>query len=268
MSDDPAEEACVQNLRAELARQARRIAELELAVQARDEFLSIAAHELRNPMTPLLGQVEVLLAVARRAGSPCPERILVGLQRLEQVMGRYLERAKILLDVSRITSGKLHVQPRPVDLSELVLNAVRKHLPLFEKAGCSVEQRLQPGIMAHLDALAVEQIADNLLSNAAKYGAGAPVEVALSADDAMARFVVRDHGIGISAEDQARIFDRFERTVMARSHSGGFGIGLWITRQLVQALHGAIAVESHPGEGSAFEVTLPRRPAQASEATE
>jgi signal transduction histidine kinase len=94
------------------------------------------------------------------------------------------------------------------------------------------------------------------------------VEIALSADEAMARFSVRDHGIGISAEDQARIFDRFERTVTARSHSGGFGVGLWIARQLVESLGGNVTVESHPGEGSAFEVTLPRRPPAMGEATE
>lgn len=268
MSDVAERVALIQSLQEELARQKHQIEELQLAVRARDEFLSIAAHELRNPMTPLLGQVEVLLAVARRPGSSFPEPIVAGLQRLEQAIDRYLERATTLLDVSRITSGKLRVQRRPVDLSELIFNCVSKQLPAFEKAGCFVEQHLQSSITAHLDPLAVEQIADNLLSNAAKYGVGAPVEVTLSCDEATARLSVRDHGIGISAEDKARIFDRFERTVMARSHSGGFGVGLWITCQLVQALDGKITVESQPGEGATFEVTLPRRLAETSEPTE
>ncbi|HJU17146.1 MAG TPA: HAMP domain-containing sensor histidine kinase [Stellaceae bacterium] len=268
MADKSAEEVLVQGLRDELARQARHMADLQLAVKARDEFLAIAAHELRNPMTPILGQIDILLTTARRAGSFCPQPIAAGLERLEQLIDSYIQRATALLDISRITSGKLHVHYRPVELSELILNCVRKHLPTFERAGCSVVQHLQSGVTAHLDALAVEQIVDNLLSNAAKYGAGAPVEIALSCNETTAQFSIRDHGIGISAGDQARIFDRFERVVSARNQSGGFGIGLWISRQLVEALHGDIIVDSRPGEGSTFEVILPRRPDKMSEAME
>jgi signal transduction histidine kinase len=268
MPDKTTEEALVQSLRDELARQAERIAELQSAVQARDEFLSIAAHELRNPMTPLLGQIDVLLALARREGENCPPPIAAGLERLEALIGGYIQRATTLLDISRLTSGMLSLTRQSIDLSELIVNCVRKHRPVLERAGCPVAQHVPSGISAYLDGLAVEQIADNLLSNAAKYGAGAPVEIALSADERIARFSVRDHGIGISPEDQKRIFDRFERAITSRSQSGGFGIGLWVTGRLVQALGGEIRVGSSPGAGSTFEVILPRRPPEASEETE
>jgi signal transduction histidine kinase len=100
----------------------------------------------------------------------------------------------------------------------------------------------------------------NLLSNAAKYGAGRPVEVTVSSDSETSRLTVRDHGIGIDLEHQARIFDRFERAVSVR-HYGGLGLGLWIVRQIVEAHGGSISVESSPGKGSAFTVELPRQPA-------
>jgi signal transduction histidine kinase len=105
----------------------------------------------------------------------------------------------------------------------------------------------------------VEQVVTNLLSNAIKYGAGRPVEVAVSGDDLLARLTIRDHGIGIPLEHQARIFERFERAVSDR-HYGGLGLGLWIVRQIVDALGGSIIVESEAGKGSTFTVNLPRSP--------
>jgi signal transduction histidine kinase len=110
------------------------------------------------------------------------------------------------------------------------------------------------------DRTRLEQIVGNLLSNAAKYGAGRPVEVTVSSDSETSRLTVRDHGIGIDLEHQARIFDRFERAVSVR-HYGGLGLGLWIVRQIVEAHGGSISVESSPGKGSAFTVELPRQPA-------
>jgi signal transduction histidine kinase len=110
------------------------------------------------------------------------------------------------------------------------------------------------------DRIALEQITDNLLSNAIKYGAGQPIEITLMSDGKTASLRVQDNGIGISEADQARIFGRFERAVTRRAH-GGFGIGLWVVRQLVDAMGGDIAVLSKPGSGSTFTVTLPIAPA-------
>jgi signal transduction histidine kinase len=109
------------------------------------------------------------------------------------------------------------------------------------------------------DPLRIDQLIDNLLSNALKYGAGRPVEVAVSEEQGVARLVVRDHGISIRPEDRARIFERFERAVSSR-HFGGLGLGLWVVREVVQALGGQVTVQSTAGEGSTFVVSLPLHP--------
>lgn len=109
------------------------------------------------------------------------------------------------------------------------------------------------------DRLRVEQIVTNLLSNAIKYGEGLPIEIVLDSDDATVTVSVTDHGIGIDPADQQRLFERFERAVTRRQY-GGFGLGLWITQQIVTVIGGHIVVESRLGEGSTFRVTLPRQP--------
>ena len=125
------------------------------------------------------------------------------------------------------------------------------------RAGCSVAIDADGPCVGQWDRLRLEQVVTNLLSNAVKYGAGRPIEMGVSGDEAFARFSVRDHGIGILPEHRARIFDRFERAVSDR-HYGGLGLGLWIVRQIVDALGGTISVESEIGKGSVFEVSLPR----------
>jgi signal transduction histidine kinase len=107
------------------------------------------------------------------------------------------------------------------------------------------------------DRLRLEQITTNLLSNAIKYGPGKPIEITLAGDEQRATLRVRDQGIGIAAEDHGRIFERFERAVSPRRY-GGFGLGLWIVRRVADALGGTIDVESRPGAGATFTVTLPR----------
>jgi len=238
---------------------ARLIAQLTRAVHARDEFIAIAAHELRNPMTPILGYVEHMLAVGRRPEIDCPETIVVALERLAHQITEYIKRATTLLDISRITAGKLRAELSLVDLSGMMRQAVHRHRAGAERSGCRLEPSIEGEVSGLLDELAVEQIADNLLSNAVKYGAGEPVQVSLVRDGTEARLTVRDHGIGISEEDQARIFDAFERAVTRRGH-GGFGIGLWLVRQLVDTMHGEILVTSRPAQGSTFTVILPLSP--------
>jgi signal transduction histidine kinase len=236
----------------------RLLAELTRAVRARDEFIAIAAHELRNPMTPILGHVEHVLAVSRRSEIDCPQAIVVALERLAGLMGEYIKRATTLLDVSRIAAGKLRAELSMVDLSATIRQAVHRHRAPAERSGCCLRARIDDDVFGLLDQLAVEQIADNLLANAVKYGAGDPIEISLVRHAAEARLTVRDYGIGISEADQARIFDAFERAV-SRREQGGFGIGLWVVRHLVDAMHGKIRVTSRLARGSTFTVTLPLR---------
>jgi signal transduction histidine kinase len=233
-----------------------RIVELEEAVRARDEFIAVAGHELRNPMTPIGGQVEMLLRAARR--DPAAQDLVARIETLDRLIDTYVKRVTVLLDVARITSGQFHPELAEVDLSALLEQAVAAMAPMFNRAGAPVRLDVQAGVVGAWDRLALEQVVDNLLSNALKYGAGRPVEIALASDEAVARLTLQDNGIGISQEDQSRIFKRFERAVARRDHSG-FGIGLWVSRQLLAAMDGDIAVSSTLGSGSTFTVKLPLR---------
>jgi signal transduction histidine kinase len=234
----------------------RLIEELREAVRARDEFVSIAAHELRNPMTPILLQVHRVLANAKRHDRCRPEILVGQIELLERAVNDFVRRATALLDVSRVAAGNVRIEATETDLSRVVLDVVARLMPAAGMARCQVEPTLQEGVIGMWDRLAVEQIVENLLSNALKFGAGQPVNVVLCSDGRTARLAVRDRGIGISEEDRARIFERFERAVVRREH-GGFGVGRWLVNQLVLAMSGTIRVESVRGEGATFAVELP-----------
>ena len=167
-----------------------------------------------------------------------------------------------LLDVTRITSGRYALSPAPGDVRELVRDVTGRWRDAFTRSGTALSVEADQAIVGRWDATAVETILNNLLSNALKFGEGKPVHVALTRDAGWARLVVQDHGRGIPAADRTRIFERFERAVPS-SHYGGFGIGLWVVRQIVDALGGAIEVASEEGDGSTFTVELavlaPRR---------
>jgi signal transduction histidine kinase len=235
----------------------RLIEELRAAVRARDEFVAIAAHELRNPITPILIQIGLLHAAANDPNRCRPELIAPRVERLESAIQEFVRRSTVLLDVSRIASGNIRVDLADVDLSALVDRVISRATLAAQRARCRLHEEVQEGVTGLWDPLALEQVTENLLTNAIKFGAGKPVTIVLHADDQTAQLTVRDQGIGISEEDRSRIFQRFERAVTQREH-GGFGIGLWLANQLIMAMAGTITVESAPGEGSRFTVTLPR----------
>jgi signal transduction histidine kinase len=233
-----------------------RIAQLEKLLQARDDFLAMAAHELRNPMTPISAQLELLLAKAPETVCGKPEGLVKDLKRLEELVDAYLRRTSLLLEFSRIRSGNLHLQSAEVNLSTLVRKVTTNMIPVADRVGCSVRLTVKEGVRARCDAMAMEQVLENLLSNAVRYGAGGHIEVTLSSDGHMGQLSVRDEGVGISELDQSQIFERF-RTVPRINSNGGFGVGLWVTRWLVTTMHGEIAVSSSLGAGSTFTVKLP-----------
>jgi signal transduction histidine kinase len=243
-------EAQIEHLRAELA-QARE------AVRARDNFIAVVAHELRNPMTPMIAQVQRLLTKMRRLGGP-ENPLLREVEFLDRAVDYYYRRATALLEISRVTTGLLRLQPTTVDLSGIVRNAVLRYALLAERAGTRIDENIETEVAGTMDQMAVEQIIDNILSNAIRYGDTKPIEVTLRTDGELARISVQDHGPGISIEDQARVFERFEQAIEGTS-KGGFGIGLWLARQLVEAMSGAIGIQSRPGAGAVFTVDLPLR---------
>jgi signal transduction histidine kinase len=157
-----------------------------------------------------------------------------------------------ILEIARITRNELVLAPEELDLAAVAREVVER----IRGSGGSISIAGHGPLVGSWDRERIEQVVDNLLSNATKFGAGKPVEVAVGRQDGSAVLTVRDHGIGISPEDHARIFERFERAVSARNFSG-FGLGLWIVRQNVEAHGGSIAVDSRAGEGSTFTVRLP-----------
>jgi two-component system OmpR family sensor kinase len=246
------------NAASELARLRELVDELRHAVRARDDFIAIAAHELRNPMTPILGVAELALITAQSEGT-CSPRLAALLESMQRLVHDYIRRATRLLDVSRIESGNLHLEPSVTDLSAIVLSVAQRY-EVIAAHGCSlIELDVEDGLTGVCDPLAIEQVVENLLGNALKFGMGKPVTLRLRSEGKSARLEVQDRGIGIRPDQQARIFGRFEQ-VVGQHWSGDFGVGLWVANHLVAAMHGQIAVSSHVGEGSTFTVTIPLSP--------
>jgi signal transduction histidine kinase/integral membrane sensor domain MASE1 len=243
---------------------ARLYHEAQEAVRARDEFLSIASHELKTPLTTLQAQIQFLLQTIRKgAGASIPlEQFARILDTAERQGKRFASLIEELLDVSRIVAGRFALELEHVDLAQLVRSVLASFETEVARSGSPVTLTLGAPVVGRWDRLRLEQVVANLLSNAVKYGAGRPIEVNLEADGGSVRLTLRDRGIGIAPEDQARIFERFERAVSGQ-HYGGLGMGLYITRQIVEAHGGSIQVESEgPGKGATFVVRLPAAAAE------
>ncbi|MFL5355611.1 ATP-binding protein [Archangium sp.] len=238
---------------------ARLYREAQLAVQLRDEFLSVASHELKTPLTPLSLKLSALSRELPRCGEGDPRT--QALQRHVDVARRQVHKMttliNALLDVSRLSQGKLKLELSDVDLGEVLGEVVAWFAPEAARLGSQLRMEGDTHVPGRWDRLRLEQVVTNLVSNAIRYGAGRPIHARVELDGGLARLVVRDEGIGIAPEAQERIFGKFERAVSDR-HAAGLGLGLYITRSIVEALGGSIRVESRPGEGSTFTVELPR----------
>jgi PAS domain S-box-containing protein len=237
---------------------ARLYREAHLAVRLRDEFLSVASHELKTPLTPLnLTLTTLSRELQERDGEAQAER----LHRYLQVARRQVMKLSMLIsalfDVSRISQGKLTLELTEVDLGEVLGEVVAWFAPEAARVGSELRVEGAARVSGRWDRLRLEQVITNLLSNAIRYGAGRPIHARVEVEGELARLVVRDEGIGIAPEALERIFGKFERAVSDR-HYGGLGLGLYITRSIVEALGGSVQVESRPGEGATFSVELPR----------
>ncbi|WP_375769335.1 PAS domain-containing sensor histidine kinase [Archangium gephyra] len=230
----------------------------QAAVRVREEFLSVAGHELRTPLTSLKLQLQLL-----ERTRPPP----VGAPRL-QAMGRQVGRleslVESLLDVGRLSEGRLSLELGEVELRALTREVLERLAEVLERAGCEVHLEAPAPVRGRWDAHRLDQVLVNLLTNAAKYGAGHPVYIRVEEAGDFARLTVRDEGIGIAPEALPRLFGRFERAVSDRQY-GGIGLGLYISRQLIEAMGGRVCVDSRLGEGATFAVELPLRSALAAE---
>jgi PAS domain S-box-containing protein len=223
------------------------------AVALRDEFLSVASHELRTPVTSAQIAVQSALSVGDDAPASFLRQALASAERQTRRLGRLLD---ALLDVARIEAGRLELQREPVDLGVVAREAAALFAEDARRAGCELRVEAEDGIVGRWDRARIDQVVTNLLSNALKYGAGAPVLVAARRHGEQARLAVRDGGIGIAAEERSRIFERFERAVSSK-HYGGLGLGLYIVRRIVDAHQGSVTIDGAPGRGAEFIVDLP-----------
>jgi PAS domain S-box-containing protein len=229
------------------------VGRLQDALRARDEFLSIASHELKTPLTALLLQIEGLL----RLGAAAEPHVVQGrLEAARRQSRRLAQLVNDLLDVSRLRAGRLDLTLDDVDLSAVVAEVVERHRREALAAGCAVDVAAAGPVRGRWDRSRLDQVATNLLSNAMKYGKGRPIRIDVAREAGLARLAVADHGIGIDAADHARIFERFERAAPERQY-GGMGLGLWISREILARMGGTIRVESRLGEGARFVVELP-----------
>jgi PAS domain S-box-containing protein len=236
----------------------------ERAVELREEFLSVASHELNTPIAGLLWSTQSLLGLSQRGDPTLAEPRLKILKLVERQAKRLTRLVSDLLDVSRIQAGKLSVHPEPnVDLVEVVREVVDSLELDLERARCRVSVRAPTPILGCWDRSRLNETVTNLVSNAIKFGAGHPIEIALGQEAGRAWCSVKDYGIGIEHETMGQLFERFKRGVSAQ-HYGGLGLGLYICKKIVEAHGGSIHVESRPGAGATFTIVLSCGPPLAS----
>ncbi len=234
--------------------------EQQIALNQRDEFLSVASHELKTPITSIKLNVQMRKRFLRRGDQSVysPEKVNALIATTESQVERLSRLVDDMLDVSRIENGKLSLSPEPVELASLVETVYENFASQFESAGSTFRLEAKQMISGNWDRYRLEQVVANLFTNAIKYGAGRPIHVRVRAEDELAILYVRDLGIGIAPEDQKRVFNRFERAKSATTISG-LGLGLYITREIVEMHGGRIRVQSALGEGSTFIVELPTK---------
>ena len=241
-----------------LAREQQARALTERALRLRDEFLSIAAHELRTPLATVKGHAQMALRRLERAGQLEPERAAEALRAIAGQSDKLNRLLSQLLDISRLEGGKLALERQPTDVVALVEQVVSATQARDE--GHAITLAAPPSIEAEVDPLRLEQVLTNLLDNAIKYSPdGGPIEVAVSRSmgDAL-EIAVRDHGVGIPAEKRALIFERFYQA-HGNGHKSGLGLGLYVSREIVELHGGEITAEFPSDGGSRFVVGLPSR---------
>ncbi len=240
---------------------ARLFLEAQEAIRMRDEFLSIASHELNTPLTPLQLHLQRLQRVmsdssGAQVSSAQVSQVVDVAQRQTRRLARLVHE---LLDISRIRLGRLELNLEEQDLAVVARDMVARTRAELGPTDTVLTVHAEQSVIGRWDRSRLEQVLGNLLTNALRYGQGKPVEVTVRAEEDTACLVVRDRGIGIPPEHLQRIFERFERA--ASRNYGGLGLGLYIVRQIVESHGGTISVESEPGRGSTFTVKLPRTPA-------
>ncbi len=231
--------------------------ELEQAVQSREEFMSIAGHELRTPITSLRLQSQLRLRNLKKGNEAAftKEKLTKMFETDDHQLARLSRLIDDMLDISREDSGKLSMNLESFDLCSVITESIEACSEMFQEAGIIVKTSMCEPINGSWDKHRIEQVITNLLTNGIKYGSGKPIEIKVSAENNQAVIVIQDNGIGIAELDLKRIFQRYER--VHGSGVSGLGLGLYVVNQIIEAHNGIIDVKSHVGEGSKFTINLP-----------
>jgi signal transduction histidine kinase len=231
-----------------------------IAVKQRDEFMSVASHELKTPLTSLKLQFQMKKRFFKRGDNSIfePKKVMAMIDSADHHVDRLARLVDDMLDVSRIANGKLALNCEEVLLEKIIDEVLSDFEPQLKEAECAIELDLDHSVRGVWDPYRVEQVVANLVSNAIKYGRGKPLKIEARIDGDQATLMVTDHGIGISEENKDRIFQRFERAVNGNIFAG-LGLGLYITREILELHGGKITVQSEVGKGSTFIVQLPLR---------
>ena len=231
------------------------LTQLSQALKWRDDFLSIASHELKTPITSL--RLQTQMTIRSMENSPDknlpPEKLEKFFGTANKQLDKLTRLIDDLLDTTRIRAGKLTVEPIEVNFSNLVVDIVDRFNDLFIQAKCNTNLDLEKNIMVYCDPFRAEQVIVNLFSNVIKYAPGMPISVTHTQKDDMAYLQIKDEGPGILPEKLQSIFERFKR---GNKHEGisGLGLGLYIAKQVMDAHNGSITVESELGKGSSFTI--------------
>lgn len=245
----------------EKERVAREIA--EKAIELRDEFISIASHEFRSPLSVLKMHIQLLIGMLEKSKD---EYFLNAAKIADRQLARFCHLVEKLFDYSQIQSGRLKLEYSSCDLIQILKDSIELLAPEVKKAGCDLILNLgsdaksidNGSIMGEWDRLRLSQVFINLLSNALKYAPGKPIEISVSNNNENVRLSFKDHGPGITAQNKDKIFQRFVRLEETKKVAG-LGLGLYVARQIISEHDGTIEVESNPGEGATFVINLPRK---------
>lgn len=226
--------------------------ELEDSLRMKDEFISVASHELRTPLTRILLRLQMM----KRNGDGMNEKVLKGLNECEEASKDLSELMEKLVDVTRLRLGKLELKRTKTNITNIILEVISKFKDDIRLSGNHVSFNHEGDVIGYWDQTRLEQLFSNLLSNAIKYTQGQPVKMELKLKGEHVHFTIIDEGPGIPYNLQPKLFERFERAVDSKKISG-LGLGLYISKQIVEAHKGEIGLESSPGNGTCFEVVLP-----------
>jgi len=245
-------------LAAALEEQRKAAVSAQAALKVRDDFISVASHELKTPLSSLTMQVQLLnkYIVEGKLAQIEPSRLV----KLAEISNRELKRFSSLindlLDVSRISAGKLSFKPEEINLAELIREVVERLKIDLGEIECTLELDQISGVVGKWDRLRLDQVLSNLICNAIKYGEGKPITVSAHKEQEYVIISVVDHGIGIPEGHLKRVFQRFERAENTHRFQG-LGLGLFISQQIAESHGGRITVSSVVGEGSTFTLQLP-----------